>query len=267
MAEIDPTAQCPYTDNAMHPQDETHREHLLNWYLHSGFRGCLFNKIAAREAIRGEYPWITIVEEATIIDITEHEAGQRVLDQFDDILQDSDKPALVSYIFPSLRDPQAYLGLLMYLHTENPDRFRLLPPQDREKNLDNDPEELVGVQFRIKLGETKDHEAATAFPMIYTPDSFTTFARRYDYFMITFNRYNSKENPETPDTFIGVDDINLGLPSARFDTLYQRSLAVRDQAHAATEGEAGSTSNRHLFRAHNALVIPASTWDKLGQDL
>lgn len=266
--EVELSLSCPFADNPAQQQpDNQNREHLLNWYIRSGFRGCLFNKVAARDALRGEYPWIVETEESPIEAITNGDAGRNVLTKFDEILEGSDEPALVSYIFPSLRDPESYLSLLMYLHNEDPARFLILPPEDRAKTSMEDQEDSVGVQFRIKLGETDTGEDVTAYPMIYTPDLFTTFARRYDHFMITFNRFNSKQNPETPDTFIGVDDINLGLPTSRFDHLYQRSLEVRDQAHAVALSDSDSVSNRNLFRAHNALVIPASVWDKLAPNM
>jgi hypothetical protein len=126
-----------------------------------------------------------------------------------------------------------------------------------------DAREFMGIQFRILLGQNEDEENVYSYPMIYTPDDFTTFARRYDRFMITFNPRTPKNNPETPDTYIGVDDIQLGLSPGLFDKLLERSLAVNRDAHSLAgvlhEGEQGFS--RDLFRAHNALVLPVAAWE------
>jgi hypothetical protein len=252
------------------PDEESLREHLFDWYINSGFRGCLFNKSAAKKTRNGEFTWETPVEYAQIEDITMGEAGQQVLSKFEDLIGDGEKPGLVSYLFPALKDSEEYVALLEFLATSNPNRFRILPIEDREpagiQTLGDS--EYVGIPFRIKLGETAEGQEALASPMIYSPDSFTSFARRYDHFMITFNRFNAKTNPETPDTYVGVDDIDLDLSEHVFQSFMRRSLDVNLHAHAdsgmPTPGEQFS---RRLFRAHNSLVIPAQIWDQYFPDI
>lgn len=272
----------PYDRNTIHPEfagssdmppqnqsdiplnEAALRKHLFEWYINSGFRGCLFNKIAAKDAREGRYTWETPVEYGDIEEITEGEGGHRVLDTFEQIIGDGEKEGLVSYTFTGLKQPNDYVKLLRYLSSSNPERFRILPVVDREKrsNSSNDTNEYVGIPFRIKLGVTAEGEEAFAHPMIYTPDEFTTFARRYDYFMIAFNRFNSKQNPETPGSFIGVDDIHLDLSDTVFSALMKQSLAVNIAAHASDgKANSGEQFNRKLFRANNALVVPAKSWD------
>lgn len=246
------------------PTPEELRVHMLDWYQKSGFRGCLFNKVAARDARRGDFEWHTPVEYESADALFEGQGGQRVLDNFENMIAGGEHEGLVSYMFPSIATPRELGDLLKFLHLSNPDRFQLLETINRERIPEFENEEFVGIQFRIKVGETEDGADALAYPMIYNPWEFTTFARRFDVPKITFNAYNNKQNPETPNTFIGVDDIDLSesLTPDSFARMLDRSLAVNRQAHSAT-GQREDTFHfsRKLFRAHNALVLPASAWE------
>lgn len=242
------------------PTPDDYRLLMFDWYQKTGFRGCLFNKVAARDARRGDFNWLTPVEYEDITPLNP-EAGDRVLNNFEAIVRDGTEPGLVSYIFPSIVEPRQLGNLVKFLHASNPDRFQLFDTQDRimEPALQS---EFVGIQFRVKVGTTQNGNDALAYPMVYNPWQFTTYARRFDVPMITFNRFNAKENPETLDTYIGVDDIDLGLTPETFDHMLTRSLAVNKQAHSLL-GEKDDTYhyNRQLFRAHNALVLPSDAWD------
>lgn len=239
------------------------REHMLNWYRTSGFRGCLFNKVAARDAQTAKGKWLVPVEYEPVENLTSTDAGQRVIRNFDTIIGDGSKPGLVSYMFPGIEEPKELGDLIKYLAANDPDRFRLLDVVNRVVTPDSN-DEFVGIQFRIKVGETDDGSDALAYPMVYNPWGFTTFARRYDVPMITFNRFNNKMNPDTPDTFIGVDDIDLtdSLKPETFNRMLEGSLSVRGLAHSMDGRTAdGPTYSRELFRAHNALVLPSAAWD------
>lgn len=246
------------------PSPDDFRAHMLDWYQKSGFRGCLFNKVAARDARRGDFQWHTPVEYETVDSLFMGDGGQRVLDNFESIIADGEHEGLVSYMFPNIETPEELGDLLKYLHSSNPERFQLLETVNRERIPEFDNEEFIGIQFRIKVGTTEDGSDALAYPMIYNPWKFTTFARRYDVPKITFNAYNSKQNPETPPTYIGVDDIDLNnsLTPDNFSKMLDRSVEVNRQAHSAT-GQREDTFHfsRKLFRAHNALVLPTSAWE------
>lgn len=219
----------PAVGDIMAQSPEQLRAYMFNWYQKSGFRGCLFNKVAARDARRGEFIWHTPVSYGSIEDITSGAEGSNVLDCFDRIIADGNSEGLVSYMFPGINTPKELGDLLKYLHEANPDRFRLLGEVDREVMPGFGTEEFVGIQFRVKVGQTQSGEDALAYPMVYNPWDFTTFARRFDVPMITFNVHNSKQNPETPDTYIGVDDIDLtrSLDDMAFTRMLQRSVAIR----------------------------------------
>lgn len=241
------------------------RQELFDWYIQGGFRGCLFNKLAARDAKRDEFPWHVEVVEGDMNTLIDDEASATLIQKFRDVIDhEKSDAALASFVFPDLTNPEEYAELLVLLETEAPDLFKILPTEDREVlGTGTDSRVFVGIQFRIVLGQTDEGEDIFSYPMIYTPDAFTTFARRYDKFMITFNPHTSKNNPETPETYIGVDDIKLDLSESLFEKLLQRSLDVNRDAHSVSgtlgEGEVGY--NRSLFRAHNALVIPAEYWE------
>ncbi len=241
------------------------RAQLFNWYINGGFRGCLFNKLAARDAKRDDFPWDVEVFSGDFDSLTTGDSGASLIESFRRVIDDEQSDAaLASFVFPDITDPVDYGRLLRFLTREAPDVFKLFPIEDCEVlEVDDDIQEFVGIQFRIRLGATPDGEDIFSYPMIYSPDGFTTFARRYDKFKITFNPRTRKENPETPDTYIGVDDINLGLPDSLFDRLLERSLEVNRDAHSFSgklqDGEQGYS--RGLFRAHNALVLPLDAWE------
>ena len=240
------------------------RSHMLDWYRTSGFRGCLFNKIAAREAQDGRFDWLVPVEYGPGYNLSMSADGARVVRNFESIIADGNSEGLVSYMFPGITTPRQLGDLLKSLAASNPDRFRILDVVDRQRLEGFGNEEFVGIQFRIKVGYTDEGEEAFAYPMIYNPWAFTTFARRYDVPTITFNRYNSKQNPETRDSFIGVDDVDLSnsLSPQGFARMYQRSLDVSSQAHSGSGARGDQLHyDRKLYRAHNALVLPASAWE------
>ncbi len=240
------------------------RNYLFDWYQKSGFRGCLFNKVAARDARNGDFVWHTPVHNETIEDILHNDGGLRILETFDKVIGDGTREGLASVMFPSINSPKELGELVKYLHQANPDKFQLFDIVDRETMPGFGEQEFVGIQFRIKIGSTSDGEDALAYPMIYNPWEFTTFARRFDVPMITFNTFNSKQNPETPDSYIGVDDIDLSrsLDDQAFAKMLQRSISIRKQAHSSSGSKDDSYEySRQLYRAHNALVLPVEAWE------
>lgn len=240
------------------------RAYMFDWYQKSGFRGCLFNKVAARDARKGDFTWHTPVHYESIEDILYNDGGARTLQTFEQIIGDGEQEGLASVMFPGIKNPRDLGDLIKFLHLSDPDRFQLLDTVDRETMPGFGEQEFVGIQFRIKVGTTSDGEDAMAYPMIYNPWNFTTFARRFDVPMITFNTFNAKQNPETPDTYIGVDDIDLShsLDDQAFVKMLHRSIAIRKQAHSGDgTKENGYEYSRRLYRAHNALVLPADAWD------
>ena len=112
-------------------------------------------------------------------------------------------------MFPNVKTPKDLGDLVKFLYASDPERYQLFDVVNRQTMPGFGDQEFVGVQFRIKVGTTSQGEDALAYPMIYNPWEFTTFARRFDVPMITFNTFNSKQNPETPDSYIGVDDVDL----------------------------------------------------------
>jgi hypothetical protein len=274
-----PEARCPFDHKTLTdqrpsyvqldppedmPDPESLRQHMFDWYQKTGFRGCLFNKVAARDARRGDFTWHVPVEYETVDELLEGDGGRRVLDNFEALVGAEGSESLVSYMFPNVETPRELGDLLKYLHYSDPERFQLFETVDRERIPEFDNQEFVGIQFRVKTGVSEDGEDILAYPMIYNPWEFTTFARRFDVPKITFNPTTSKQNPETSDTYIGVDDIDLSssLTPGNFEKMLERSLAVNRQAHSA-DGQRDDTFHysRKLFRAHNALVLPASAWE------
>lgn len=245
------------------------RNRMFAWYMQAGsFRGCVFNKVASRQSIEGQFTWVTPIEYAPIEELYSDEGADRIVDNFESIIGDGTQPGLVSYMFPSLDTPLDLCRLIRLLHTKNPDRFMFQVPENdgindivEHTSPDGSSVTYAGIGFQIKIGTTELGQDTLARPMVYAPWNFTTYARRFDVPMITFNRENTSRNPETPETFIGVDDINLDLRERQFDSLLHRSLAVRGLAHSLT-GEPGDTEaySRKLFRAHNALVVPYDAW-------
>lgn len=263
--------KCPFhTEIDLSSEDlsqytpEQLRSHMFDWYQKSGFRGCLFNKVAARDARKGDFVWHTPVHPEPIEDILYNDGGARTLQTFEDIIGDGEHEGLASVMFPGIKTPRELGDLVKFLHVSDPERFQLLDVADRETMPGFGDQEFVGVQFRIKVGTTPDGDDAMAYPMIYNPWEFTTFARRFDVPMITFNTLNAKQNPETPDAYIGVDDIDLSrsLDEQAFVKMLHRSIAIRKQAHSnnGTKDDRYEYSRR-LYRAHNALVLPSEAWD------
>ena len=110
------------------------KDHMLDWYQKSGFRGCLFNKVAARDTRKGEFQWQVPVEYEGLEELLAGDGGQRVLDNFESMIGDGENPGLISYMFPSITDPRELGDLLKFLHLSNPDRFRILEIKNRETN-------------------------------------------------------------------------------------------------------------------------------------
>ena len=273
---VKPVGVCPFEDTADSTRgvtatselaasdDQTIREHMLNWYRFSGFRGCVFNKVAAKDTQDGEFAWETPIERRSVDELVAAKAMPAVAQGFSTVIAEGKKPGLVSYLFPGIQQPRDLGRLLKYLVAADPGTFRILNIVNRERVKEFGNMEFVGIQFRIKVGKTALGDDALAYPMIYNPWDFTTFARRYDIPMIVFNRYNAKQNPETPDTFIGVDDVDLRLTQATFDRMYARSLEVNGRAHTYDGQDSGAIAySRTLFRAHNALVLPSQDWDEV----
>ena len=167
-------------------------------------------------------------------------------------------------MFPDIKTPKDLGDLVKFLYASDPERYQLFDVVNRQTMPGFGDQEFVGVQFRIKVGTTSQGEDALAYPMIYNPWEFTTFARRFDVPMITFNTFNSKQNPETPDSYIGVDDVDLSrsLDDHAFMKMLHRSVAIRQQAHSASGKKDDQYEySRDLYRAHNPLVLPANDWD------
>lgn len=264
--------KCPFHAEAgfSSPEDISNyssdqlRAYMFDWYQKSGFRGCLFNKVAARDARRGDFTWHTPVHTEDIEEILYNDGGQKVLDTFESIIGNGEQEGLASVMFPGIKTPRELGDLIKFLHISDPERFQLFDSVNRENMPSFGDQEFVGIQFRIKIGTTQEGDDALAYPMVYNPWEFTTFARRFDVPMITFNTFNSKQNPETPDSYIGVDDVDLSesLNGRAFAKMLQKSIAIRKQAHSISGGESDTYEySRNLYRAHNALVLPAEDWD------
>lgn len=248
------------SDSKMMETPYTLANHLWRWYQ-DGYRGCAFNKVAAAMAERDNFNWQVPVEYASIEEIVGGEAGRRVLMNFDSLIDDGKNEGLVSYMFPAIQKPQELAKLITFLGKH--DRFKILPDFNyAEFEYGGEPTRFVGIPFRIAVGQTHSGETAWAWPMIYNPWSFTTPARRFpESVHITFNRFNKKENPTTPPTMVGVDDIAHPKIAPIFKALMKTTMAVREKAHKDEQG--GEFDRKILFRARHALVLPADIWESV----
>lgn len=247
--------QLPTPDGMPNPSELAGS--LWKWYL-SGYRGCAFNKVAAAMALKDNFTWQVPVEYASADDIVHGSAGERVLANFDSLIADGEHFGLVSYMFPGIQEPGELAKLVVFLKDQP--RFRMLPgPDYLVTEYADAPTEFIGIKFRIAVGEAESGETAWAWPMIYNPWDFTTPARRFpDSVHITFNRRNKKNNPHTVDTMIGVDDIEHEQISKFFSSLMNATMRVREIAHGN-----GKFDRPTLFRARNALVLPAEVWHEV----
>ena len=232
---------------------------IWQWYT-DHYRGCTFNKVAAALAKIHEMPWLVPVEYKSVQTLSNAGVIHRVVRNIDTIVRNSDKSGLVSYMFPNVTTPADLARLIKLLVSESQHTL-LLPELDHGTEFDGQKHiECVGIKFRIKVGKTESGDDSFAWPMIYNPFTFTTPARRYDPVHITFNRGNEKNNPHTPATMIGVDDIHHHLIDKGFDGLMKATLSER--VRTASHHHDGHDFDREtLFRARNALVLPKEVWE------